>query len=294
MYDVEGRRRLTELELDWLPGYEGSKPVRIGNAASSQFQLDVYGELADALYHARTAGVEPDDDGLNMARALIDFVADHWADPDEGIWETRGGAKQFTHSKVMAWVAMDRSIRTWEELKLDAPLERWRMVRQAIHDDVCRRGFDAERGAFVQSYGSKALDASLLRIPLVGFLPAKDPRVVSTVAAIERELKVDGLVRRYQSTADADGLPAGEGTFFPCSFWLVDNLRLQGRRDEARELFEHLLTLGNDLGLFSEEYDAGRGRQVGNFPQAFTHVSLINSAFDLAGEAASPDDRDAR
>ena len=282
MYGIAGDRRLTEIELSWLPGYEGSAPVRVGNAAHAQFQLDIYGELADAMYRCRRSGLAPDGDSWRMAQAHFEFVASHWREPDDGIWEVRGPRRHFTHSKMMAWLAMDRAVRAAEHFHLDGPLDRWRSARDAIHEQVCREGFDAEVGAFVQSYGSKRLDASLLMMPLVGFLPPEDPRVVGTVAAIERDLKADGLIARYSSEEDDDGLPPGEGAFLPCTFWLVDNLALQGRRDDAVRLFERLLALRNDVGLLSEEYDPEARRLVGNFPQAFSHVSLVNSAFNLA------------
>ena len=284
MYGIRGERRLTEMELPWLPGYEGSAPVRIGNAASEQLQLDVYGELAGALFQATEAGLKPSEDGWQrVATPLYDFLESHWQEPDDGIWEVRGPRKQYTHSKVMAWVALDRAVRIIEQFHMDGPVDRWRATRDAIHDQACRLGFDPKLGAFVQSYGSDRLDASLLMIPLVGFLPVTDPRVAGTVAAIERDLTVDGLVVRYRSDPDADGLPPGEGTFLPCSFWLADNLALLGRHDDARRLFEHLLSLRNDVGLLSEEYDTKAGRLVGNFPQAFSHISLVNTAFSLSG-----------
>ena len=287
MYGITGDRRLTEFEIPWLPGYEGSAPVRVGNAAHAQFQLDVYGELADTMHRCRRAGLAPSDDGWRMARAHFDFVEAHWREPDEGIWEVRGPRRHYTHSKMMAWVAMDRAVGSAEEFGLEGPVARWRAARDAIHEQVCREGFDAGVGAFVQSYGSTRLDASLLMMPLVGFLPADDPRVRGTVAAIERDLTSDGLVARYQCEEEVDGLPPGEGTFLPCTFWLVDNLALQGRRDDASRLFERLLSLRNDVGLLSEEYDPGSRRLVGNFPQAFSHVSLVNSAFNLAAAGDS-------
>ncbi len=281
MYGLAGERRLTEMTLDWLPGYENSAPVRVGNAAHGQFQLDVYGEVLGAMYEARRLGVEPDGDAWALERSLIAYVESAWQEPDEGIWEVRGPRRQFTHSKVMAWAAMDRAIRSAEEFDLDAPVDRWKATRDQIHEDVCRKGYDHARGAFVQYYGGEALDASLLMIPLVGFLPAEDSRVIGTLEAIRRELMSDGLVARYSPTPDVDGLPPGEGTFLACSFWMVDNLTLMGRLDEARSMFERLLALRNDVGLLAEEYDPKAGRQLGNFPQAFSHVSLINSAIRL-------------
>ena len=282
MYGVTGDRLLPEWELPWLPGYEGSAPVRVGNAASTQFQLDVYGEVADALYSARRVGLPPEENAWNVERAMLAFVESVWKDPDEGIWEVRGPRRPFTHSRVMAWVAVDRAVKAVEQFGVEGPVDRWRRLRTVIHDDACRHGYDADLGAFVQYYGSKLLDASLLMIPLVGFLPAKDPRVVGTVQAIQQHLATDGLVARYNTVPDVDGLPPGEGAFLPCTFWLADNLALQGRYEEAREIFERLLSLRNDVGLLSEEYDPVSRRLVGNFPQAFTHVGLINTARNLA------------
>ncbi|MBW3615426.1 MAG: glycoside hydrolase family 15 protein [Actinobacteria bacterium] len=285
MYGPAGERRLPELELDWLEGYEGSRPVRIGNAASRQFQLDVYGEVMDCLHQARRAGVSPDPFSWQLQRALMEFLEGHWRDPDEGIWEVRGPRRHFTHSKVMAWVAADRAVKAVELFGLDGPAQRWRSLREEIRADVCRHGFDADRGAFTQSYGRPELDASLLMLPLVGFLDARDPRMVGTVAAIEAELLGRGFVHRYadRSFGEIDGLPGGEGAFLPCSFWLADNYLLQGRVDEGRALFQRLCGLANDVGLLSEEYDTVRGRLVGNFPQAFTHVALVNTAHNLGG-----------
>jgi GH15 family glucan-1,4-alpha-glucosidase len=288
MYGPAGERRLTELELDWLPGYENSAPVRIGNAASEQFQLDVYGELMDALLQARDAGLEPDEHAWRLQRSLLRFVEDSWTRPDEGIWEVRGKRRHFVHSKVMAWVAVDRAVQTVERFGVPGDLDRWRRLRAQIHDEVCDRGFDAERNTFTQSYGSEPLDASLLLIPAVGFLPFDDPRVVGTVEAIERELCVDGFVLRYPTEESEDGLPPGEGAFLPCTFWLVDALAGIGRREEAEALFERLLGLCNDVGLLSEEYDPRVGRLVGNFPQAFSHIGLVNSAMMLTREERAP------
>jgi GH15 family glucan-1,4-alpha-glucosidase len=288
MYGPAGERRLTELELDWLPGYENSAPVRIGNAASEQFQLDVYGELMDALLQARDAGLEPDEHAWRLQRSLLRFVEDSWTRPDEGIWEVRGKRRHFVHSKVMAWVAVDRAVQTVERFGVPGDLDRWRRLRAQIHDEVCERGFDADRNTFTQSYGSEPLDASLLLIPAVGFLPFDDPRVVGTVEAIERELCVDGFVLRYPTDESEDGLPPGEGAFLPCTFWLVDALVGIGRREEAEALFERLLGLCNDVGLLSEEYDPRVGRLVGNFPQAFSHIGLVNSAMMLTREERAP------
>jgi GH15 family glucan-1,4-alpha-glucosidase len=285
MYGPAGERRLTELEIPWLPGYESSAPVRIGNAATLQFQLDVYGEVADAFHATDRAGVAPDPDVGPLQRAMLGFLEDGWRDPDEGIWEVRGPRQHFTHSKVMAWVAFDRAVKGIEAMRLDWDLDKAKALRDAVHAEVCAQGFDAERNSFVQSFGAKALDASLLMIPLVGFLPPDDPRVMGTVDAIQRELLRDGcFVHRYLTDDGADGLPPGEGTFLPCSFWFADNLALMGRIDEARALFERLIALCNDVGLISEEYDPDTGRLLGNFPQAMTHVALINTACNLSGE----------
>jgi GH15 family glucan-1,4-alpha-glucosidase len=288
MYGLGGERRLDEQELDWLPGYEGSLPVRTGNAASKQLQLDVYGSVLDALYQARAHGVPPDDNAWSLLRQLLSWLEDGWRLEDSGIWEVRGPARHFTHSKVMSWVAFDRAVRLHTEFGRDGPVERWTALRDEIHAEVLSRGWDDGRQAFVRSYGSQELDASVLVIPLVGFLPATDPRVVSTVEAIRQELTRDGLVRRYvtDEDGDVDGLPEGEGVFLACSFWLVEVLALQGRRDEARELFERLLTLRNDVGLLAEEYDPRSGRQLGNFPQAFTHLALAEAALALGNDPA--------
>jgi GH15 family glucan-1,4-alpha-glucosidase len=282
MYAIDGGRRLPETEIDWLPGYEGSRPVRVGNAASTQLQLDVYGEILDAMYQCHKIGMPAERAAWELQRALLEYLEGRWWQEDNGIWEVRGPRRHFTHSKVMAWVAFDRAVKTIETLALHGPLERWRALRDRIHAEVCQSAFDNELGAFVQHYGSKRLDASLLLLPLVGFLPATDPRVLGTVRAIEERLIDRGLVRRYAPDADVEGLVGDEGVFLPCSFWLADNLALTGRRDEARALFERLLGLRNDVGLLSEEYDVAAGRLVGNFPQAFSHVSLVNTAHNLA------------
>lgn len=281
MYGLAGERRLTELELDWLPGYEGASPVRIGNAAHKQYQLDVYGEIMDALYLARRIGLEPSENAWRVQQVLMEFLETGWEKPDEGIWEVRGPRRHFTHSKVMAWVAVDRAVKSVERFKLEGPIDKWRRLRRAIHDQVCREGFDPELNSFVQYYGSKELDASLLMLSLVGFLPPTDPRIQGTVEAIQRRLMHDGFVRRYSTGPEIDGLPSGEGVFLMCTFWLADNLALQGRYAEAREIFEHLMDLHNDVGLLSEEYDPKARRLVGNFPQAFSHVGLINTARNL-------------
>jgi GH15 family glucan-1,4-alpha-glucosidase len=287
MYGPAGERRLPELELDWLPGYEDSRPVRVGNAAAGQFQLDVYGELMDALLRAREAGLEPDAHAWRLQTALLRFLEGAWREPDEGIWEVRGPRRHFVHSKIMAWVAFDRAIKTVERFPLDGPVERWRALREEIHAEVCDRGFDEARNTFTQSYGAPALDASLLLIPAVGFLEADDPRVLGTVDAVERELGRDGLLLRYPTERSDDGLPPGEGAFLPCSFWLVDALAMTGQRDRALALFERLLALVNDVGLLSEEYDPRTGRLVGNFPQAFSHIALVDSALVLSRDVAS-------
>ncbi len=284
MYGIGGQRRLTEVELPWLAGYEGSRPVRIGNGASGQLQLDVYGEVIDALYQSRAHGLEPSRDAWRITRKLLDWLESGWREPDDGIWEVRGGRRQFTHSKVMAWVAFDRAVRFVDAFGREGPVDRWKALRSEIHDEICRDGFDADRGTFVQSYGSDRLDASLLMIPLVGFLPATDERMVGTVAAIERELLRDGFVERYRAdeeNVEIDGFPPGEGVFLPGSFWLTTVLAMQGREDDARALFARLLALRNDLGLISEEYDPEAKRLIGNFPQAFTHLTLIGAATQL-------------
>jgi GH15 family glucan-1,4-alpha-glucosidase len=287
MYGPAGERRLTEWEVPWLPGYEGSKPVRIGNAASEQFQLDVYGEVTDALYQSRESALAGGETpAWDLALKVLEFLEDGWRQPDDGIWEVRGARQHFTHAKVMAWVAFDRAVKIVEEY--GGPDEahlatRWAAIRDEIHSEVCAKAYDADRKTFVQSYGSSKLDAAELMMPLVGFLPPTDERVQGTVAAIQRELTTDGFVARYSTDGQVDGLPPGEGAFLPCTFWLADNLALMGRVDEARALFERLLELTNDVGLLAEEYDPVGKRQLGNFPQAFTHVSLVNAAGNLSG-----------
>ena len=292
MYGVSGERRLTELELPWLPGYESSAPVRVGNAAAEQLQLDVYGEVMDAMYLARRSGVEADPAAWALQRTLVEHLESLWEQPDEGIWEVRGPRRHFTHSKVMAWVAFDRAIKIAEEFSQEAPLDRWRGIRERIHQQICDRGYDRAAGTFTQYYGTTEVDASLLMLPLVGFLPPADPRVAGTLAAIERDLLRDGFLLRYRTherDEDVDGLPAGEGAFLPCTFWLADNYALLGRHDEARAIFERLAALANDVGLLSEEYDPGLRRLVGNFPQAFSHISLVNSVRNLSGlDARTP------
>src|SRR6266545_3820234 len=284
VYGIAGERRLTELELPWLFGFEGSKPVRIGNEAARQFQLDLYGEVVNTIHEARRAGLEDNGEIWSLTRALIDFVESHWQLPDEGLWEVRGPRRHFVNSKVMAWVALDRALKDAEEFGLPAPLDRWRGLREQIRREVLLEGYDADRQTFTQSYDSSELDASALLFPLVGFLPATDERMRGTVAAIERELCHHGLVYRYSTSGETnsvDGLPEGEGTFLACSFWLAGNYALSGRLQEARALFERLLSLRNDVGLLAEEYDPRSGRQLGNFPQAFSHVPLIMAALVL-------------
>ena len=294
MYGLAGERRLTEYEVNWLPGYEGSQPVRIGNAAHGQLQLDVFGEVMDALHQAREGGLPSRAPDWAFQRALLGQLADVWRQPDRGIWEIRGAPRHFTHSKVMAWVAFDRGIRAVRKLGLEGPVDRWEAQCRAIHADVCANGFDPAKGSFVQSYGSHELDASLLMLPMVGFLPVEDPRVQGTIKAVERELLVDGFVLRYDTRSGADGLPEGEGAFLACTFWLVDAYVMMGRLDDARRLFERLLALRNDVGLLSEEYDPVAKRLVGNFPQAFSHIALIDSAHNLTGARKPAEQRSSK
>ena len=282
MYGVGGERRLTEFELPELPGYEGSSPVRIGNAASEQIQLDVYGEVMDSLFIARSKGLSFSDEGWDLQKSLVTHLERLWPQPDNGIWEVRGPRRHFVFSKVMAWVAFDRAIRTIEKYEEAGPIDRWKRTRDEIKREVCRLGYSQNKQAFVQYYGSSDLDASVLMMPLVGFLPPEDPRIKSTVTAIEKELLQDGFVLRYKTQSGVDGLTGQEGVFLACSFWLVDNYILQGRMREARELFDRLLALRNDVGLLSEEYDPKNKRQLGNFPQAFSHLTLVNTANNLA------------
>jgi GH15 family glucan-1,4-alpha-glucosidase len=284
LYGVGGQRRIAEYELDWLPGYAGSQPVRIGNAAHEQFQLDVYGEVMDVLHQARVNGLDPDDHAWALQRRLMDFLEGAWDQPDEGIWEVRGPRRHFTHSKVLAWVAFDRAVQGVERFGLRGRLERWRRVRAEIHAEVSREAFNTDLNSFTQAYGSTELDASTLLIPILGFLRPDDPRVVGTVAAVQQHLTRDGFVERYKPKErnDVDGLPGGEGVFLPCSFWLVDALLMLERDDEARALFERLVGVSSDLGLLAEEYDPAEKRLLGNFPQAFTHVGLVNSAYNLS------------
>jgi GH15 family glucan-1,4-alpha-glucosidase len=291
LYGVAGERLVPEWEIAWLPGYAGSAPVRVGNAAFAQFQLDVYGEIMDTLHAARRHGLPHDENAWRVQRSMVEYVETVWTDPDEGIWEVRGGRRHFTHSKMMAWVALDRAVKAVEHFGLEGPLERWREVRDAIHQDVCAKGFDTALNSFVQFYGASLLDASLLMMPLVGFLPATDPRVVGTVAAIQKHLTTDGFVARYTTVPEVDGLPPGEGAFLPCSFWLADNLALQGRRDEAHAQFERLLAVRNDVGLLAEEFDPRAGHLLGNYPQAMSHTALVNTAANLITDRGPAQDR---
>jgi GH15 family glucan-1,4-alpha-glucosidase len=303
MYGVAGEHRLIELELTWLPGYENARPVRIGNAAHGQLQLDVYGEVMDALYQAYRGGVAANADAWALQRELLAQLQTIWHHPDHGIWESRGEPRHYTFSKVMAWVAFDRGIKLACEAGLDGPIERWRAVAAEIHADICAHGFSPELGSFVQSYGSDRLDGSLLLLPTTGFLPIDDPRIAGTVRAIEQRLVVDGLVMRHDPAEVETGLVHGEGAFLPCSFWLADAMILLGRYDEGRALFDRLVALCNDVGLLAEEYDVPAGRQVGNFPQAFSHIALITTAHNLlrahkpadqrAGNAPPPTDGNA-
>ena len=289
MYGLDGRQRLPETELDWLDGFAGSRPVRIGNAAAAQYQLDVWGETLDGLYLARQAGLELTESAWELQAGILDWLEGHWREPDNGLWEVRGPRRPFVHSKVMAWAGVDRAVRTVEQHHLDGPLDRWRKLAAEIHDDVCRHGYDAERNTFTQFYGSHGLDAALLLVPRVGFLPWSDDRVVGTVEAVQRELTWDGFLRRYDPEADGgpDGLPGGEGAFVACSFWLADALHGIGRNDEATKLFERLLDLRNDVGMMSEEHDPDSGLPLGNTPQAFSLVGLVNTARHLSGSRPS-------
>jgi GH15 family glucan-1,4-alpha-glucosidase len=291
MYSILGARRLTEMEIDWLNGYEQSRPVRTGNAAWRQLQLDVYGEILDMLHLCRRHDLPESDAAWRLTKAITRSLEEAWRKTDEGKWEVRGPRRHFTHSKVMAWVAFDRAIKAVERWGRKGPLDCWRQIRSEIHDEVCQMGFNRKAGCFVQFYGSDLLDASLLMIPLVGFLPVDDPRVKATIQAIERDLIYEGFVYRYMTHEHLDGLPPREASFLPCSFWYVDNLVLSGRRDEAAELFERLLSIRNDLGLLSEEYDPGSKRLLGNFPQAFSHVGLVNSARNIAAGEGPAEDR---
>lgn len=284
MYGLKGERQLVEWQVDWLPGYEDSKPVRIGNAASSQLQLDIYGEMLDTFFHALHGLGEHTEQDFRVLALLLEHLETIWQEPDQGIWETRGGPQQFTYSKMMAWVAFDRAILIAKKLDSEAPVEKWQKLRETIHAEICSKAFNTKKNAFVQHYGGDQLDAALLLMPLVGFLPADDPRVRGTIQAIEHELMPDGLVLRYDTSKAKDGLPPGEGVFLACSFWMVSCMKAIGRTDDAHALFDRLVGLCNDVGLLSEEYDVNRKRLVGNFPQAFSHISLINAAFDLEGK----------
>jgi GH15 family glucan-1,4-alpha-glucosidase len=285
MYGLKGERQLLEWEIGWLPGYENSRPVRIGNAAAMQVQLDIYGEMLDCFFHAQSRMGRHAEEDFRVLALLLQHLETIWKDPDEGIWETRGGPQQFTYSKMMAWVAFDRGVKLAERHNYQAPLDKWKTIRDTLHSEVCAKAFNKKKNSFVQAYGSDELDAGLLLMSAVGFLPGSDPRVKSTVEAIERELMPNGLVLRYDTSKVKDGLPVGEGVFLACSFWMVSSLKAIGRLDDARALFERLLSLCNDLGLLSEEYDVKRKRLVGNFPQAFSHIALVNAAFDLEGNS---------
>jgi GH15 family glucan-1,4-alpha-glucosidase len=287
MYGIGGERRLPEWEIPWLCGFRGSAPVRVGNAAAGQLQLDVYGEVMDAMHQARRGGLDQHDEGWAVQRAFIDHLEKVWTEPDESIWEVRSRRRHFTYSKVMAWVAFDRTIKSAHQYGLEGPIERWCDIRDTIHNEVCERAFDPEQNSFVQSYETKELDASLLLLPVVGFLPPDDPRMIGTIAAIEKKLMVGGLVRRYDTARAEDGLPPGEGVFLACSFWLVDAYVMLGRLTDAEKLFKRLASLCNDVGLLAEEYDPASKELLGNFPQAFSHVALVNSAFNLT-RAAKP------
>jgi GH15 family glucan-1,4-alpha-glucosidase len=282
MYSITGENRLTEWEVGWLPGYEGARPVRIGNGAHGQIQIDVYGEVIDAFYQASRGGIGGSEDAWNLMQAFLSHLTTIWREPDRGIWESRAAPRHFTFSKVMAWVAFDRGAKFASEFGLKGPVERWSAVAREIHADVCRNGFDEELGSFVQAYGSKWLDGSLLLIPTTGFLPPDDPRIRGTIRAVEGRLLQDGFVMRHDPGEVETGLAHGEGAFLACSFWLVDAMVMTGRHEEAQRLFDRLLAVRNDLGLLAEEYDVGAQRLVGNFPQAFSHVALVNSAYNLA------------
>ncbi|HWU80375.1 MAG TPA: glycoside hydrolase family 15 protein [Caulobacter sp.] len=294
MYGLAGERRLTEWTADWLPGYQNAKPVRIGNGAHEQFQLDVYGELMDALHQARKGGLAGSEPAWALQKVLVRHVEDAWESPDDGLWEVRGSRRHFTFSKVMAWVAIDRAVKSVEQFGLDGDVAHWRRLRQRMHDQICARAFDPARGAFTQAYDRPELDASLLLLAEVGFLDADDPRYRATVEAVERDLLRDGFLLLYDTGAADDGLPPGEGAFLACSFWLVDAWLMIGRRDDAQALFERLLAVRNDLGLLAEEYDPRAGRLCGNYPQAFSHIGLINAAFNLSRAAKPTEQRSER
>jgi GH15 family glucan-1,4-alpha-glucosidase len=287
MYGLRGEQRLTEGEIPWLNGYENSKPVRVGNAAAEQVQLDIYGEMLDSFFHVQHGLRRHNQNDFRVLCLLLRHLETIWQEPDEGIWETRGGRQHFTYSKMMAWVAFDRAVMLAEQLKYDAPVEKWKTIREAIHTEICTRAFNHNKHSFVQAYGSEQLDASLLLMPVVGFLPGSDHRVKGTVEAIERELMPHGFVLRYDTARVTDGLPPGEGVFLACSFWMVSSLKAIGRKRDAQQLFERLLKLRNDVGLLSEEFDVEHNRMVGNFPQAFSHIALVNAAFDLEADGAT-------
>ncbi len=287
MYGIKGERQLMEWEADWLPGYEGSRPVRMGNGAATQVQLDIYGEMLDCFFHAQKNLAAHGEEDFRVLALLLEHLEKIWREPDEGIWETRGGRQQFTYSKMMAWVAFDRAVKLAENLNYKAPTDQWKSIRDAIHADICAHGFHAGKNSFVQAYGSDQLDAALLLMPQVGFLPSTDPRIRGTVEAVERELMRDGFVKRYDTEKVEDGLPPGEGAFLACSFWMVSSLHAIGRTDDAHILFETLTGLCNDVGLLSEEYDTGQKRLVGNFPQAFSHIAVVIAACDLEGPAGA-------
>jgi GH15 family glucan-1,4-alpha-glucosidase len=292
LYGLRGERRLPEFQADWLRGYADSRPVRIGNAAAEQLQVDVYGEVADVMFQAHRAGLMPDTEEWQLTLAVVEAVEKCWDKPDHGLWEVRGDLRDFVHSKVLAWVAFDRAICAIEQFGMEGPVDRWRKLRDEIHEQVCRQGYDPQRETFTQSYGSHELDAATLLIPLVGFLPPEDPRVKGTIRAVERELLVDGFVRRYtQTSSSTDGLPPGEGAFYACGFWLADNYVLQKRERDARRIFERLIGTANDVGLLAEEYDLSAKRMVGNFPQAFSHVGLVNTAHNIAGDSKPAEQR---
>ncbi|MGE0056686.1 MAG: glycoside hydrolase family 15 protein [Dehalococcoidia bacterium] len=285
LYGPTGERLLPEFNIEWLAGYEASSPVRVGNEASKQLQVDIYGEVMDVFHVSRRSGIRETPQSWALQQALIDFLESGWRKADSGIWEVRGRRRHFTHSKVMAWVGVDRAVKAVERHGLDGPVDKWRALRQKIQDDILKRGYDPNIGAFTQYYGSGTVDAALLLIPMVGFLPAHDPRVLGTISAIEKHLLHDGLVYRYRPKIEVEGVTGGESAFLPCSFWLADNYLMSGRREKAAKLYEHLLTLTNDVGLISEEYDPRAGRMLGNFPQAFTHVSLVNTAQNLVNHS---------
>ena len=294
MYGLRGEQRLTEGEIEWLNGYENSKPVRVGNAAAEQVQLDIYGEMLDSFFHAQHGMHRHNENDFRVLSLMMHRLETIWQEPDDGIWETRGGRRQFTYSKMMAWVAFDRAVMLAEQLKYDAPIEKWKTIREAIHSEICAGAFNKSKNSFTQAYGTEELDAALLLMPVVGFLPGSDPRVKGTVEAIERELMPRGFVLRYDTSKVQDGLPPGEGVFLACSFWMVSSLKAIGRKRDAQKLFDRLLGLCNDVGLLSEEFDPEHNRMVGNFPQAFSHIAMVNAAFDLEADGARVRERSHR